>query len=81
MLKVVVVEDAALVRKGLIMTTSWEQNQCEVVGSAANGIEGEKLILEKRPNIVITDIRLPLLPGRRISVMTISVCRARAAWR
>lgn len=59
MLKVVVVEDAALVRKGLIMTTSWEQNQCEVVGSAANGIEGEKLILEKRPNIVITDIRLP----------------------
>jgi len=63
MLKVIVVEDALLVRKGLILTTPWDQNQCEVVGEASNGLDGRKLLLELKPDIAITDIRLPGMSG------------------
>ena len=63
MLKVVVIEDAGLVRKGLILTTSWDQNQCEVVGEADNGIDGRELIIRLKPDIAITDIRLPGISG------------------
>jgi two-component system response regulator YesN len=63
MIKVVVVEDEALVRKGLILTTSWDDYDCEVVGEATNGLEGVDLILKLKPDIVITDVNMSGLDG------------------
>ena len=40
MLKVVVVEDEELVRKGIVLTVDWAGAGCAVVGEAANGEEG-----------------------------------------
>ena len=37
MLKVVVVEDEELVRKGIVLTVDWAGAGCAVVGEAANG--------------------------------------------
>jgi two-component system response regulator YesN len=37
--------------------------ECEIVGVAYNGLDGVKLILERQPDIVITDIRMPQANG------------------
>jgi two-component system response regulator YesN len=59
MYRVLVIEDSELLRKGLVYTTDWQALHCEVVGQADNGIEGEKAILSLKPDIVVTDIRMP----------------------
>lgn len=63
MIRIVVVEDEILVKKGLILTTDWESFGCEVVGDASNGYEGLDIITKLQPDVVITDIRMPGLNG------------------
>mgnify|MGYP000863413917 FL=1 len=36
---------------------------CILIGEASNGVEGIKLIQEKKPDIVITDVTMPLMSG------------------
>jgi len=59
MYRVLVIEDSVLLRKGLVYTTDWQSLGCEVVGQAGNGLDGETAILSLKPDIVITDIRMP----------------------
>jgi len=63
MISIVVVEDEVLLKKGLILTTDWESLGCKVVGDASNGCEGIEVITKLKPDIVITDIRMPGLDG------------------
>ena len=37
MLKVLIVEDEELIRKGIVLTVDWAALDCLVVGEAANG--------------------------------------------
>jgi len=63
MIRIVVVEDEILVKKGIILTTDWQKFECEVVGDASNGYEGIEVITKLHPDIVITDIKMPGLDG------------------
>lgn len=63
MIKVVVVEDEMIVRKGIISTTNWNKYDCEVIGEASNGREGITIVQKLEPDIVITDVRMPGLDG------------------
>ncbi len=58
-LGIVLVEDEALILEELCLTIPWETMDLEVLGCAENGIDGERIIKELEPDIVITDIRLP----------------------
>ena len=40
MLKVLIVEDEELIRKGIALTVDWAALDCVVVGEAANGVQG-----------------------------------------
>lgn len=57
--KIVIVEDEAIELQELSMIINTAKLDLKLVGSASNGIEGEKIINELCPDIVISDIRLP----------------------
>ena len=63
MRKVVVVEDEDLVRRGIVLAVDWQSVDCQVVGEAANGEEGLEVIRRCRPDIVVTDIKMPRMDG------------------
>lgn len=63
MLKVLIVDDELLMRKGIQSLIDWEKGGFEIVGEAQNGEEALTLIREKRPDIVFTDIVMPLKGG------------------
>ncbi|HEX3044495.1 MAG TPA: response regulator, partial [Bacillota bacterium] len=63
MLKVIIIDDEALVRVGLKSMIDWEKENYEIIGEAANGQEGLDLIIKHHPDIVITDIKMPVLDG------------------
>ncbi len=60
---VVFVEDEQIVREEIVTSIRWELLGLELVGTAADGLEGEQLIKRVEPDIVITDIRLPAQDG------------------
>lgn len=61
-LKVVVVDDEALVRSGLRLILGGDQS-IEVVGEAGDGEEALTLIASSSPDVVLMDIRMPRLDG------------------
>lgn len=63
MLKVLIVEDEDIIRKGLAYTVDWLSMMCVVVDTAADGKEGLEKILQHAPDLVITDIKMPQMDG------------------
>lgn len=63
MIRVLIVEDEEIIRKGLINTIDWIEKDCNIVGEAINGLDGLEKIRELKPDLVITDIKMPNLNG------------------
>ncbi|WP_339308099.1 response regulator [Paenibacillus sp. FSL R5-0519] len=59
----VVVDDIPAVVDGIAHDLPWGDHAIEVVGTAYDGLDGLKLIQEKQPDIIVTDIRMPKLSG------------------
>lgn len=59
MLKVLIVDDEAIVRKGIVLGVDWMAMDCVIVGEAANGVEGLEAAENYNPNLIITDVRMP----------------------
>ncbi len=60
--RVLVVDDHALFRRGLISLLS-EMPEIEVVGDAENGRQALALIRETPPDVVLLDVNMPVLDG------------------
>lgn len=63
MYKVAIVDDDRIIRKGLANTIAWEDNGFMLVGEAADGEQGLKIIEEFCPQVVVSDIRMPFMDG------------------
>lgn len=62
MTSIVIVDDQAMVRAGFAALLD-SQSDLQVVGQAENGEEGVRVVAELRPDIVLMDIRMPVLDG------------------
>lgn len=62
MIRVVLADDQALVREGLALILS-TQDDIEVVGEAADGDEALAVVRRERPDVVLMDIRMPGTDG------------------
>ena len=63
MYKVLIVDDERIAREGIKGAITWEDVGATVCGLAKNGLEAFELIRIERPEIVITDVRMPGLNG------------------
>lgn len=67
MLKVFLVDDEHLIRKGLKKLISWEQYGFEIWGEACDGEEALELITADNTDIVITDLKMPIVDGLELT--------------
>ncbi|MGM9539014.1 MAG: response regulator [Candidatus Onthomonas sp.] len=63
MYKVFLVEDEIIVRDGLKTIVPWQQYGFMLVGDASDGETALPRIRQTRPDILITDIRMPFMDG------------------
>lgn len=63
-IRILIVDDQALFREGLRTLLS-VQPDFEIVGEAGNGEEALRLAMQKHPEVVLMDLRMPLLDGVR----------------
>ncbi|MFC7678735.1 response regulator [Paenibacillus sp. GCM10028914] len=63
MYKLLICEDEPLIRKGLTKYFDWPALGFHHIYEAENGAEGIEMALQERPDLIITDIRMPLMDG------------------
>ena len=63
MLRILIVEDEEIIRRGLISVIDWVGMGCRVVGDAPDGLAGLELLRAEHPDVVLTDIRMPRMDG------------------
>lgn len=61
--KVLIVDDELLMRIGLMSMIDWEKRGFRIVGEAANGKEAIELAELHQPELIITDIKMPIMDG------------------
>lgn len=66
-MKVFLVEDEFIVREGIKNNIDWGANGFEFCGEASDGELAFPMIKKERPDIVITDIRMPFMDGLELS--------------
>jgi two-component system response regulator YesN len=62
-MKVLIVDDNRMIRRSVRAGVDWESLEMEVVGEASNGVEMAEIVEELRPDIVISDVKMPQADG------------------
>ena len=73
MYQVLIVDDEPLVQAGIRSMLNWNELDMEICATAINGQAALKIIEEKSPDIVITDVKMPVMNGLEM----IKICRER----
>ena len=64
---VLVVDDEEAQRRALIEKVDWQSAGFRVVGDAENGIDALELVEQLEPDLVMTDIKMPLMTGLELA--------------
>ena len=63
MVTMILVEDESFERRALMEHIDWSLIGVEIIGEAINGQQGLTLTMERRPDIVLTDVSMPAMNG------------------
>ena len=63
MIKLLIVDDEPLVQAGIKSMINWEEHDIHIVGTASNGSIAYDMITQHEPDIVISDIKMPVMTG------------------
>lgn len=61
-----VIDDEYLARTGICETIDWEQYGITVVATAVNGKDGLEKIEQHKPDIIISDVKMPIMDGTQL---------------
>ena len=70
-IKIVLIDDHTLFRSGIKALLA-RQEDCEVIGEAADGLSGVKLVEQSRPDVVLLDLDMPVMNGREALAQILS---------
>ena len=73
MYRIILIDDEPLILAGIASLICWEEHNCRIVGKATNGHDAIDMIMETQPDIIITDIRMPVMNGLEL----IEACQKR----
>lgn len=65
--KILFVDDEELIIEGLKMMLPWNELTLSLCTPASNGVEAIEIIEKEHPDIVITDIKMPLMDGLQLA--------------
>lgn len=67
MMKVIIADDEIQIRKGFRMKVDWEEEGFQIAGEASNGKEALELLGEMDIDLVLTDMRMPIMDGLELA--------------
>lgn len=70
MYKLLIIDDEPLVLAGIRSMICWEDLRIEICGAASNGSQGWDIMLKEKPDIILTDIIMPVLSGLELMKRT-----------
>lgn len=70
MIRVMIVDDEPFIRQGLKILINWEQYGFTICGEAGNGKEALELLKTTNFDLVITDIKMPIMNGLELIEQT-----------
>ena len=79
MYKVFLVDDEIVIREGIRNSFPWEENGFTLVGEAPDGELALQTMQDVKPDILITDIRMPFMDGMQLCRVSSARCRG-SAW-
>ena len=65
-MKIIVAEDEQRSREGLCRLLESMGEDCQLVGRAANGSAALDMLLQLKPDVVFTDIKMPIMDGMEL---------------
>ena len=71
-IRIVLIDDHNLFRSGIKALLS-RQADFDIVGEAADGLSGVKLVEQTKPDIVLLDLDMPVMNGREALAQILSV--------
>ena len=63
MYKLLIVDDEEIEREGMAHFIPWEEQGIQLVGTAWNGVQGLEMMECLRPDIVLVDVKMPVMNG------------------
>lgn len=67
MYKLLLVDDEAEVRQGIISRIDWSKTGFEIAGEAENGLEALEIMEKINPDVAIIDIKMPFMDGMQLA--------------
>lgn len=68
MYKIMIVDDEKIIRDGLINSLDWNRHGYSIVAEAEHGKKALELARELKPDIILTDIYMPIMDGIELTI-------------